>query len=55
MTVLKWTRITKTEYDRLTLAVSEQSEDAWKQAGIQGLRMKPQGPELRYYASRCQA
>jgi len=55
MTVLKWTRITEAEYEQLSEAVSGQSEDVWKQAGIQGLRMKPQGPELRYYASRCPA
>jgi len=55
MTVLKWTRISQAEYERLSKAVSEQGEDVWKQAGIQGLRMKPQGVELRYYASRCQA
>lgn len=55
MTVLKWTRISKAEYERLTSAVSGQDEDTWKTLGIQGLRMKPEGAELRYYASRCPA
>ena len=55
MTVLKWTRISHAEYERLTEAVSGQSEDVWKQAGLKGLRMKPEGSQLRYYASRCQA
>jgi hypothetical protein len=55
MTFLKWTRITKAEYAELNKALSGQREELWAKLGIKGLRMKPEGRELRYYASRCQA